>query len=157
MIAEPPPKKTTRRAIPSSIDKGHGHEIRRDQAGDRESTPSSQSRLDTDSDVSRARLEKIPFNTDQEDAYWDANHDAQAYAENGDYAVFAPAYRTGYEGYERFGDDYSFDDVEDELEEAYELEGSDLPWEEAREAARAAWERLANRENGEIDPGAPVP
>jgi hypothetical protein len=155
MIAEPPVKQAPRRST-ASLDQGHGQEVRRDRAGDRETAPSGKARLDTDSDVSREHLEKAAFDPNQEDAWWEANHDMQNYADNGDYAVFAPAYRTGYEGYERFGEEYSFDDVEDELEEAYELEGSDLPWDEAREAARAAWDRLSGR-GDTIDPGAPVP
>jgi hypothetical protein len=141
MIAELPPKQSTRRL--DTLDEGHGQEVRRDNAGDRESTPTPEARLDTDSDVSRAHLEE--FDADREEAYWEANHDTQPQAENGDYSLFAPAYRTGFEGFERFGGDYTFDQVEDELEEAYELEGSDLSWDEAKEATRAAWERLANR------------
>ena len=156
MIAEPPIKQNSRRTAATSLDQGHGQEVRRDRAGDRETAPSGKARLDTDSDVSREHVEKAAIDADQEDAWWETNHDSQSFADNGDYAMYAPAYRTGYEGFERFGAEYTFDDVEDELEEAYELEGSDLPWDEAREAARAAWDRLAHQGDS-IDPGAPVP
>ena len=136
MTAEPKPEPTSAYS-PAT-------EIRRDPAGDRDSAPGGPARLDSDSDLPRARAEQN-VNPTEEDAWWEANHDLQPYADIAEYAEFAPAYRTGYEGFERFGADHTFDEVEDELEEAYELEGSDLMWEEARDAARAAWDRVAAR------------
>ena len=135
------------RTAPSSSSTGEAvsAEIRRDPAGDRESAPAGTTRLDTDSDLQRARAEQAAINPAAEDAWWEANHDLQSYADIGEYADFAAAYRTGYEGFERLGTEYTFDEVEEELEEAYELEGSDLMWDEARDAAKAAWDRAATR------------
>jgi hypothetical protein len=105
--------------------------------------------------------------TAEEAAYWRENHGSQPYALDPlTYEDFAPAYRTGYTGY-RNG--RTFDEREADLRMEYEGglqkskvvavgEGGDpagisgamennlgtrpLRWEEAREAARAAYERV---------------
>ena len=112
----------------------------------------------TSADRAPSRQEYPEFDTDREEAFWEATHQDQPYAGEDDHARFAPAYRIGYEGYQRLGAEYTFDDVEEDLQEEYEGEGSSLPWERAREATRAAWNRLEGRkEDAENEAGVPVP
>ena len=79
-----------------------------------------------------------------EDDFWRKQHPQQPYAQprvhDDDY--FA-AYRVGYVGYSLFdGQVRSFDDAEADLRTSYEATGAKLPWERARVATRAAWERV---------------
>jgi uncharacterized protein YcfJ len=106
-----------------------------------------------------------------EDAYWRERHGTQPYVNpNHPYEAYAPAYRAGYTGYR---EGKSFQDREAELRMEYEggpqkaqadaaQAGIDsmmppitvqhhmgthpLRWEEAREAARAAYERVGRSE-----------
>ena len=105
-----------------------------------------------------------------EDAYWREQHVKQSYARGGAYDDFAPAYRTGYTGY-RSGK--SFDEREADLQMEYEggpqragaeaaREAEETPsdpgtkqrdqsnyplqWQDAREAARAAYDRVHRTE-----------
>jgi phage tail tape-measure protein len=88
-----------------------------------------------------------------EEAFWRENHSRQEYARGRDYSTFEPAYRTGVSGYAH---DRTFEEQEEELRRQYEDEISrdaesrrddstarQLEWEEARQASRAAYERLA--------------
>jgi hypothetical protein len=81
----------------------------------------------------------------KEEAYWREKHDQQSYAaEKYTYEHYAPAYRTGIQGaVKHAGKEY--DEIEDDLALDYEKHrvGSPLPWDEARHAVRAAWDRLA--------------
>jgi hypothetical protein len=94
-----------------------------------------------------------------EEAYWREAHASQPYASHREYDEFGHAYRTGYEGYGRhYREGVRFDDVEPALREDYETRiagqpgdaGSPgavtgrpvMPWDEARPAAQAAWERV---------------
>jgi hypothetical protein len=79
-----------------------------------------------------------------EDAYWRENHSAQRYANEGPYEDFEPAYRTGYEGFTRHSGE-RFADVEEPLRSEYESKNSHQPWNKARHAAEAAWQRLQDR------------
>jgi hypothetical protein len=102
-----------------------------------------------------------------EDAYWRENHRQQPYAaEERSFDDYAPAYRTGYSGYR---EGKSFDEAEADLRMQYEggpqrsgeeasaerrdpavnpgtMPGGSQPnplrWDDAREAARAAYERV---------------
>ncbi|PTY06238.1 hypothetical protein DB347_12380 [Opitutaceae bacterium EW11] len=86
------------------------------------------------------------MNPTAEEAYWREHHERQWFAAGRTYEAFRDAYRVGYEGYGRFGrKGGEFDDYETEFRAAYERGegGATLPWEEARQAARAAWNRLS--------------
>ena len=88
-----------------------------------------------------------------EDKYWRENHGKASYASNDDnYDDFAPAYRTGYEGRDRFAD-RRFEEVESDLKTNYEsIKGkSRLGWEKAKSAARAAWDRVELALPGDSD------
>ena len=53
------------------------------------------------------------------------------------------AYRVGYVGHSLFnGHERSFEEAEAELRSTYETTGAKLPWDRARVATRAAWERV---------------
>jgi hypothetical protein len=114
-----------------------------------------------------------------EDAYWREHHPNQPYAtEARKYEDFAKAYRAGYTGFHR---GKTFEEREPDLRKEYDKmwaevtakhqEGSGthvqglrtsspLTWEEARHAARAAYERLEReqvRKPGDLDPMPPNP
>jgi hypothetical protein len=81
-----------------------------------------------------------------EDTYWRENHAKQPYASGSRFDDYQPAYRTGYEGYSRHGAERrSFDEVEIAMQNDYMATGSKLPWERARDASRAAWNRVHER------------
>jgi hypothetical protein len=88
--------------------------------------------------------EKAP-NPLQEEAYWREQHAKQPYAgEKYTYEHYAPAYRTGIQGaLKHAGKEY--EEIEDDLALDYEKHraGSGIPWDEARPAVRAAWDKLA--------------
>jgi hypothetical protein len=105
-----------------------------------------------------SREEYSEIDIDSEEAYWESAHQDQPFAGEDDLERYAVAYRIGYEGFQRLGEEYSFEDVEEDLQEEYEGENSSLPWEKAREATRAAWDRLeARRQGAESDAGMSVP
>lgn len=96
-----------------------------------------------------------------EDAHWREHHASAPFpGRDRPYEDFAPAYRTGYMGYR---EGRSFDEREAELRMEYEggqagvgappsvTEGEQrqarTSWEEAREAARVAYERVQRGEN----------
>ena len=79
-----------------------------------------------------------------EEAYWRQNHDQQSHAhQDYNYEHFAPAYRTGFEGTKKY-EGKKFEEIEDSLALDYERHraGSALPWDHARPAVKAAWDRL---------------
>ena len=77
-----------------------------------------------------------------EDAYWRENHNRQKFAKDSRYDDYAPAYRTGYEGYSEFGArGKSYDQVEADLRRRYESTSPRIGWESASFATRAAWDR----------------
>lgn len=89
-----------------------------------------------------------------EDVYWREHHSRQWFARNRGYDDFRGAYRTGYEGYGRYGKQgRSFDDVEIDLQRDYERNRgtSKLAWNDARDAARAAWHKVHGRWERLID------
>ncbi len=82
-----------------------------------------------------------------EDAYWDKNHNSQPFAKDGGYDQYQAGYRTGYTGFERHdGGKRKFDEVESNLRKDYEAAKTDLPWDKARPAAKAAWTRAERGE-----------
>ena len=78
-----------------------------------------------------------------EDAYWRTNYSKQKYVEgNVAFATYQPAYRTGYEGHNRYpGKKYQ--EVEADLQRAYESSAgaATLVWDKAKHATRDAWNR----------------
>jgi hypothetical protein len=88
--------------------------------------------------------EKI--NPTVEDAYWRENYSTRTYVQAGKlYEEYQPAYRIGYEGYDRYADTgRSYDEVESELKRDYESQSaSSLDWETAKYAVRDGWDRAA--------------
>ena len=79
-----------------------------------------------------------------EDNYWREEHGRQPFAD-AEYDEYAPAYRTGYEGYVRHGGARSFEEAEGELQAAYEGQAPKVPWSKARAASHAAWQRAHAR------------
>ena len=74
-----------------------------------------------------------------EDAYWQENHGNQTFGNEGSYDDYAPAYRTGYQGYKSGS---TFDESESDVRSNYETLNPTVPWEKAKSASRAAWERV---------------
>lgn len=80
-----------------------------------------------------------------EDAYWRENHATQDWArEGGTYDQFAPAYRTGYEGVMKYAGRH-YDEIETDLALDYQKHDPNtaLPWDRARPAVKAAWQRVS--------------
>lgn len=75
-----------------------------------------------------------------EDAYWRQHHAQQPYAQTGDYTLYAEAYRVGHLGRLVYPGQ-NFVAVEPHLVAEYQRRLGGLPWQQARLAARAAWER----------------
>lgn len=84
-----------------------------------------------------------------EDEYWRGTYNSRPYYKQGQtYEDYHPAYRTGYEGYDRHAQSgKTYDEVEPELAKDYQTNyaGSRLGWDEARPASRDAWDRLTWR------------
>jgi hypothetical protein len=81
----------------------------------------------------------------QEEAYWREHHPEQPYADqNRPYEHYALAYRTGAEAALKHTDK-TFEEVEDDVALGYERArpGEVVPWDHARPAVKAAWDRLA--------------
>lgn len=82
-----------------------------------------------------------------EDAYWREQHYKQPFAKSGSFDEYQPAYRAGYEGFDRFGaEKRSFDEVEPDLQREYGKSQTNLPWDKARDATQAAWTRAERGE-----------
>jgi hypothetical protein len=81
-----------------------------------------------------------------EDIHWREIYSSGPYVEKGTtYSDYQTAYRTGYEGYDRYGHSgRSYSDIESDLQRDYEGDQSgSLPWETAKHAVRDAWERAS--------------
>ena len=88
-----------------------------------------------------------------EDAYWRENYANQPYIDRkAPYDLYAPAYRTGYEGRVRYQGS-SFEDSEEQLARDYESNRGDsqLSREQARRATRDAWHRVERAVPGDAD------
>jgi osmotically-inducible protein OsmY len=84
-----------------------------------------------------------------EDNYWREAYTREPYyTADRDYAFYEPAYRVGYEGRVKY-DGRTYEDIEDDLAADYaRYQDNDTTWEEARPAARAAWNRVDERVRG---------
>jgi hypothetical protein len=85
-----------------------------------------------------------------EDAYWRETHTAQPFGKSYPYDYYAGAYRTGYEGYTKYGcAGKTFEECEAELQADYARNKgtSNLTWEQARPASQAAWKRLSDNQD----------
>jgi Glycine zipper len=90
-------------------------------------------------------------NPTAEDAYWRENYSTRPYiSADLDYAFYQPAYRYGWEARGRY-DGRTWEEIEDELANGwYVVRGTSvLMWDDARPAARDAWDRVDSR--GRID------
>ena len=82
-----------------------------------------------------------------EDAYWRENHYSQPFAKRGSYDKYREGYRTGYYGYGKYAPErQTFQEAEPDLRRDYAESKTDLPWEKARDASRAAWDRVQRGE-----------
>ena len=83
-------------------------------------------------------------NAEEEDRYWRGSHSSQPFAGDRSYDDYSSAYKTGYEGYGKHGPGTSFRDAEAGLQDDYRSSGGEsrLPWDHARTAAEAAWNRV---------------
>ena len=81
-----------------------------------------------------------------EEAYWrDAYRNEPYYVQGTDFEHYQNAYRVGYQGRMKY-DGRSYHDIEHELAADYSREpGSNFKWEDAKHAARAAWDRADRR------------
>lgn len=81
-----------------------------------------------------------------EDNDWQETYTSSSYAEQDKtYEDYQPAYRTGYEGYDRYGHSgRTYSEVETDLQRDYQAnQTGSLPWEQARHAVKDAWDRAA--------------
>ena len=94
-------------------------------------------------------------NPTAEDSYWRDNYTkTPGYKSDYTYDDYAPAYRTGYTGWERAqASGGTWDTHEPHLRSEYErIKGkSRLNWEEAKGAARAGWDRIERAMPGDAD------
>ncbi|MEG4963269.1 MULTISPECIES: hypothetical protein [unclassified Microcoleus] len=90
-----------------------------------------------------------------EEAYWQTNYSSRPYVDtSATYDDYQPAYRTGYEGYSRYGGTgKSFNEIEHDLQRDYETNRgkSNVAWEKAKHATRDAWDRVERAVPGDID------
>ena len=94
-------------------------------------------------------------NPTAEDSYWRDNYNkSSSYKKDYTYDDYAPAYRTGYTGWERArASGQSFDSYEPTLRTEYEKAkgNSRLAWEDAKGATREAWHRVERAIPGDFD------
>lgn len=94
-------------------------------------------------------------NPSVEDEYWRTNYSSRPYFEKDyDYNDYAPAYRTGYEGYSSYSDrGMTYDEAEPHLQEHYDRQPNKgrLAWEKAKYATRDAWNRVERAVPGDAD------
>jgi len=91
-----------------------------------------------------------------ETAYWREHYASEPWVERTyRYEDYEPAFRTGWEGYSRYGTSgRTYDQLEPELRTHYERNAAGktrLEWEKARAATRAAWRRLETRTPSETE------
>jgi hypothetical protein len=83
-------------------------------------------------------------NPTAEEVYWRDTYVREPYYMSGKpYEYYAPGFRAGWEGRMRYHGS-TFDEAEPQLKAEYNRNKLDLepPWEDVREAARAAWNRV---------------
>ena len=80
-----------------------------------------------------------------EEQYWRENHATQSWADKETtFEHYAPAYRTGYEGVTKYAGK-PYHQIEVDLARDYEKNDANpaIPWDRARPAVKAAWDRLS--------------
>lgn len=85
------------------------------------------------------------INPTHEETFWREKHSEQEWASEGhSYDQYAAAYRTGYEGAVKYAG-RRYEQVETDLALDYHKQdpGSALPWDRARPAVKAAWQRVS--------------
>jgi hypothetical protein len=86
------------------------------------------------------------MNPTEEEKYWREHHEKQSFVKpDYTYEHYAPAYRTGYEGFHKYpGKPY--EEIESDLALDYERNKAEsaLPWDHARHAVKAAWAKLSH-------------
>jgi len=98
---------------------------------------------------SRSRVKKM--DPTAEDAYWRTHYSNQEYVDrNAPYSAYQPAYRAGYVGHSQYPG-RKFAEVETNLQRDYENSKgtSTLTWDKARNATRAAWNRVELARSGD--------
>ena len=81
----------------------------------------------------------------KEEAYWRQHHAEQPYADKTrPFEHYVPAYRVGYQAAAKHAGK-EFEEIEDDVALDYERGRPEdgLPWDHARPAVKAAWDRLA--------------
>jgi hypothetical protein len=94
-----------------------------------------------------------PLDANAENDYWRNHYERERYYEAGrGYEEYESAYRTGYEGHDRYPG-RTFAEVENQLKADWEsAKGrSQLAWDRAKQAARAAWDRVEHAMPGDVD------
>jgi hypothetical protein len=79
---------------------------------------------------------------------WQETYTSSPYAEKDrTYEDYQPAYRTGYEGYDRYGHSgRTYSEVETDLQRDYQTnQTGNLPWEQAKHAVKDAWDRASTQ------------
>jgi uncharacterized protein (TIGR02284 family) len=101
----------------------------------------------------RSRAGMAPGTYPGEEAlYWKETYSAEPYYEQGRlYEDYSPAYELGWLGYRQYGGDFEVADRA--LANDWDMRKgmSDLSWEQARPATRAAWQRAHNAREYESD------
>ncbi|HUG11995.1 MAG TPA: hypothetical protein VMM36_13325 [Opitutaceae bacterium] len=88
-----------------------------------------------------------------EDTYWRTNYSNRSYvAKDSAYAMYQPAYRTGYEGRGQYPGK-TYEEVEADLKRDYEKTSgaAGLTWDKAKGATRDAWHRVERALPGDAD------
>lgn len=81
-------------------------------------------------------------NHTDEEAFWRAEHAGQEWGKDGPYEHYEPAYKTGIAAAEKYRA-RDFHEIEEDLARDYEKTANvAIPWDRARPAVRAAWDRL---------------
>ncbi len=81
-----------------------------------------------------------------EETNWQETYTSSTYVDSDRiYEDYQPAYRTGYEGYERYGHSgRTYSEVETDLQRDYQAnQTGSLAWEQAKYAVKDAWDRAA--------------
>ncbi len=84
--------------------------------------------------------------TIDEEKYWQEHHEKQPFVKAGyTYEHYAPAYRTGYEGFHKYPGK-TYEEIENDLALDYDRHKAEsaLPWDHARHAVHAAWAKLSH-------------
>ncbi|MEO8359283.1 MAG: hypothetical protein ABI672_04575 [Vicinamibacteria bacterium] len=90
----------------------------------------------------------------RENTYWARQFKSEPYVErNLKYADYEPAYRFGWESYQRY-EGRDFLDLYSELQRDWDAHRADSPltWEKAKAASQAAWRRVENGQDLPLDP-----